>query len=143
MKKGFKVILATAVIAVFSIQAAHGLSLKLKKEKAKAEEKIAKEVAEIEKKCGCKPAVEINWDSLEKKDDFFIPSRNMSNVADGMARVCKDFKKEVCDGVKTIKISKGPENTKSLKNGVMEMTLQGGDRTWGEQSIQRLIEENL
>lgn len=143
MRKSIKIIISAMIVALFSIQAAHALSLKLKKEKAKAEEKIAAEVAEIDKKCGCKPAIDVNWDSFEKKDDFLIPSRNMSNIADGMARVCKDFKKEVCEGIKTIKISKAPDMSKSLKNGVLEVVIPADNRSWGAQSIQKLIEENL
>ena len=84
-----------------------------------------------------------NWESFEKKEDFFIASRNVNNIGDGMAAVCKDFKKEVCEGVKTVKITKGDPMSKSLKAGVIEETIPSGDRTWGASDIQKLIEENL
>ena len=143
MNKKLKLVLATAIVTVFSFQGAQALSLKLKKEQKSTQEKIDTKLAEINQKCGCAPTVEINWESFEKKEDFFIASRNVNNIGDGMAAVCKDFKKEVCEGVKTVKITKGDPMSKSLKAGVIEETIPSGDRTWGASDIQKLIEENL
>jgi hypothetical protein len=143
MKFKIKSVLAVLVVSVFTAQAAYALSLKLKKEKMKAEAKIEKSVANINKKCGCSPKVEIDWESFKTKGDVRISYANMSHVDGGMARVCKDFKKEVCAGVKTIKIGKAAKMGASLKGGVLDIKVTGGDRVYGDQAIQKLIEENL
>ena len=98
---------------------------------------------QIEKDCGCKPNVDVDWDSLPTKEDFRIPGSMLSNAADGMQRVCKQFKKEVCDGIKTIKISMKKPMDKSLKDGVLDLSSDASNKSWGAQQIQKLIEDNL
>jgi len=138
-----KSVLIIAAVSIFAAQGAYALSLKFKKEQARMQKQVDKEVGEITKSCGCTPAIEINWESFTVKDDFLISTRNMRDVSGGMAKVCKDFKKEVCAGVKTVKISKGDKLDKSLKAGVMDITIPSPDRGWGASGIQKLIEENL
>lgn len=119
------------------------MNIKQKKAKAKAEEKIEQSISQINEVCGCSPTLEIDWESFETEDDFRIASINMGYVAEGLARVCKEYQQEVADGLKTVKIAKASENTKSLVDGVMAMTLTGSDRVWTAPHIQKLVEENL
>lgn len=143
MKLKIKSVLAVLVVSIFTAQAAYALSLKLKKEQKKAQAKIEKDIASMNKSCGCAPKIEIDWESFKTKDDFRISYANTSHVSGGMARVCKEFKKEVCAGIKTVKIGKAPKMGASLKNGVMELNITDSSRVYGDQSIQKLIEENL
>ena len=143
MKKSLMIILTAVAIVTLSMTNANALSLKLKKEKAKAQEAIEQTAKTINTKCGCTPKVDVKWDTLTTKDDFKIPNKMLSGAADGMGRMCKNYKKEVCKGIKTIVISKSAKMNKSLKNGVMEISTTVYNRYWGGQNIQKLIENNL
>jgi len=143
MKNKIKWVLVTTIVTLFSVQGAYALSLKLKKEQKSTQEKIDKELTDIKKNCGCTPAVQIDWESFKDKSDFPIASRNMQNISSAMANVCKDFKAEVCKGIKTIKIGKGSSISKSLKDGVLEEKIPAGNQSWGADQVQKLIEENL
>lgn len=140
MKKNIITFLAIAVLGVFSVQGANALSLKLKKEQANSQKIIDENLAAVEKSCGCKPAIEVNWESFSKKDDFFIVSRAMSKIKDDMGETCKQFKKEVCAGVKTVKIGKGKPWSANLKNGTMELTTPDYMNTF---DVKKLLENNL
>jgi hypothetical protein len=143
MNLNIKKIIVTFSLLVLIVPAVHAMSLALKKEKVKSEKKIAEYSQEIKKDCGCIPTIEVNWESFTVKDDFTIPKHMMSSVVDGMNRVCKEFKKEVCDGLKTIKISKKTPMEKFLKDGVLDLSSEGSNRSWPGQAIQDLIEKNL
>lgn len=143
MKIKFKSIVAVAVVTIFSAQAAYALSLKLRKEQKKAQEKIEKSVANINKSCGCAPKLDINWESFETTDDMRISWNMVDHVSGGMGRVCKEFKKEVCAGIKTVKIGKTPKDGMTLKEGTLDIGISAGNHSFGDQAIQKLIENNL
>lgn len=133
-------LLTTIVLGALIAPGANALSLKLKKEQANSQKKIDEAVADVDKSCGCKPAVDVNWESFSKKDDFLIVSRAMSSLMDGMGQTCKQFKKEVCAGVKTVKISKDKAWAATLKGGVMSLSTPDYMRVF---DIKKLLENNL
>jgi len=143
MKLNYKSVLVIAVVTMFGAQGAYALSLKLKKEQMKAQEKIDKDIASINKNCGCAPKVDIDWESFKTSDDVRISYANMSHVNGGMSQVCKQFKKEVCAGIKSVKIGKSPNMAATLKDGTLDIKVTDSSRVYGDSSIQKLIEENL
>ena len=142
MKLNIRNLIITLSLTAFISPASFALSLQLKKAKAESEQKIEEITKKIETDCGCKPKIDVNWESFPTKNDFKWSSRMLEGASQGMALVCKDFKKEVCNGVKSIKLSLKKPMVKTLKDGVLELS-SDGNALWGKDAVQKLIEENL
>lgn len=139
LKKG-SLVFAITILSLSSASAK--LSLKQKKMKKKSEVVIAKHSLKIKSACGCSPKVKIGWETFKTQDDFLIANRSMSNVADALKKLCKEYKTEVCSGVKTIFIDKS-KTTKTFKGGTLSVSRAKSGEGYGASSIIKALEEGL
>lgn len=134
-------------IVSLSVHAEGKLNLKQKKlmNDPSLKANIAEELEEINKSCGCKPEVDMDWTTVASQDDALLARKAASHVKYEMQSLCKqNLKTEACK-IKKIQVKKGSdsmESKASYKSGVITLEAGGGSN-WGMPAIDKLLEENL
>ena len=134
---------------IFSVcawsQVSHSkLNIKDKKVKAKISEKSAKAMAKIKGHCGCTPKVSFDESNLSGKDVSATIGGCFGSLEKVAKGVCKEYKKEFCDGVKSVHFSPGDIKTATLKSGKLSSHYDASKRkSCSSIKMKNAVEEGL
>ena len=129
--------------------AAAKLNLKERKIVKDVQKQIDKHSKYLKEKCGCVPRVKVQWEKLKTTLSKGHESSALDQAAGCVQqfayageKICAEFKKEFCGGIKSLVISGGKAAKTSLKGKSMNL-LAAGSGCDGNGKIRRVIEASL
>ena len=121
-----------------------GLSLRQRRDLREAQKRIDEEKKIGVEACGKEIPLEANWSEFEELREMNRAARVYKSALEAVANVAKDFKDEVCNGVKSVRVKMDSNAEVNFVDGVIELTIARGDlAAHGVRPIQNLLENNL